>query len=150
MSNKHTYQVTAPDGSIHARTTARTYSHVVLAKHCEKTAREWAKWTIAPKSVERKNFAYYQAIVDGSHAHSRTTSEQKQAQYADLIARHETAENYVQALYADAVRTIDAQVKDGYFDEYHAIAWCGRRDLAEKQVASNASRGWTGFVIQEV
>ena len=46
---KHTYEARAPDGQIFTRSTAREYSHVIIAKHAD-----WY-WNGFRKTYEEKN-----------------------------------------------------------------------------------------------
>lgn len=148
--SKHTYQVTAPDGSTHTRTTARTYTHVVLAQHSEKADRVSAEWALKPNSCERRNFAYYQAVAEGRHAHASSTSDKERARMGALVAGHENAAAYARHCYEKSIAAIETRKAAGYYDEYHAVAWCGRLDLAQNQVSYHRARGWTNLLIQEV
>lgn len=129
--NKHF--VVDPAGVKHTRGSERKlYSHAVVANRCP----DWVRASIHSDSAamnHRSNYDYYSGIVAGTRRGYSTTPAEAKALLGDATTKDE----YVAARIADAVRLLDQQIADGYFDEWVVVGWCSRLDLAQKLCRSH-------------
>lgn len=128
---------TLPNGEVITRTTARTYTHVVVYTISEAKAMA-AAWTPEIERQERKNFSYYSHCATGQHEHTRPRADapqweinnaatyRKQAQY--IIDGFPT----VEAFLADRRARSEGHARKSIDVGWHIAGWCGRPDLASK------------------
>lgn len=132
-------------GQTFTRTTARTYSHIVVAKPSKAKALYWA-------SVCEDNNAKY--LVDLALGKATVYSWQK----PEDIAKHVAKGNAIlaigmdayQAQYkANAIANIEQYASEGAYDIYEIQGWCGRADLAQK-LANSLGDSWVDVQIVEI
>jgi hypothetical protein len=137
MAKNRKLTATLPNGEVITRTTARTYTHVVVYTISEAKAMA-AAWNPEIEAQERKNFAYYTACAAGEHEHTKApegapqwqinnaATYRTQAQY--ILNGFPTAEAYVAGRRARSEGDARKQIDAGW----HIAGWCGRGDLAVK------------------
>lgn len=135
--SKRTYRV-EHEGQTFTRTTARTYTHLVLAPQSlaenQARAEESARWNW------KHNQAYHQAYVDGSSEFlvkpSYRSDEEHAARTAENIASStEWLAKGLEGHIADARAAAEAYWRKGYGDRatgWAVSGWAGRADLAAK------------------
>lgn len=138
MTKKHTYRVPLPDGSEATRTTARTYTHIVIGKPSEADARKLAEQEWAH---DESNFAYYRTLANGGvgyvHDFGRglKANPQTQADLDDVTAKLRGATTLAEfraAMLAERIAVVDGLAAEGHYTRFHVVGWAGRPDLAEK------------------
>lgn len=149
---KTKYTATAPNGTVHTRSTERTYTHCVMV-------RPSYEYDLALADKDTKydadNYAYYAreaARPDYTAAHLPTYAQawtpeaqaqrvaQEQAniqERRDLVAKYPTLAAYVAAQRAERVASVESKRAAGYYEDYLDAGWCGREDLARKSVAQH-------------
>lgn len=140
---KHT--ITFPDGTKGKRNSAsRTYSHVVIAQHDRTGYEARAK---SQCDSDRRNFEYYAAGAaaqpgvaftyerPGERAYTFTFTAKEIADAAENLDGAPDADTYAAQQLAKRLRKIEEQAAAGYYDEWHALTWAGRLDLAHKAAA---------------
>lgn len=138
---KKTYIATAPDGSEHKRTSeSRTYTHAVIGRrsHAAQLASANSKST---QVQDGENWDYYMECAAGLHEHatSKWTTEKERATWAGFAAANPDRAAYVRGMHEHRIASVEERKAAGYYDAWHAITWCGRPDLAGKQIAANAT-----------
>jgi hypothetical protein len=141
MAKKIKLTATLPNGEVIDRTTARTYTHVVVYTINEAKMMA-ACWTPQNEKQERQNFVYYAQCAAGEHDHARVhegAPEWKASSAAtcrkngeDMMAEFPTVEAFVAGRKARSEYHARKQINAGW----HIAGWCGRPDLAQKLAAS--------------
>lgn len=143
MAKKHTYKVTLPGGEVITRTTARTYTHVVVFKYdaakreAHDTSKAWLKTEASNHAYYSKNAADVNAGVYGAPEPSeyayRTEGRAKTYEEAKAwTAKYPTVADYSAACLASR-RAYSASV----LNKWQIAGWCGRLDLAHKVKTSD-------------
>jgi hypothetical protein len=144
---KTTYLITTPDGATHKRTSdSRLYTHAVVGRHDYQAALASAQKL---NKMDGQNFQYYIEVIAGTHEHAQKHSWETDEQHANNraadiarktaeIAGCTDAQAYMVMKRDQAVAHVEAQKAAGYYDTFGALTWCGRPDLAAKQVAKHA------------
>lgn len=134
MAKKQTLTVTTEFGTF-TRTTARTYTHVVIASGRSDTA-ICARLTWDLK-LAKQNRRYYQGMLDGTEARANCyshgvlmTDDMLKARVAELQAEIEAIE---------AGTKLDAEIAKSAAATFGDLGWCGRLDLARKLAAPNVT-----------
>lgn len=137
-TKKNTLKHRLPDGTVATRSTARAYSHVVIARHDLVKRRAKAGRL---SEVDYSNFAFYQKeIATGvggtySHANGLMSRPLSQADYdyaVERVAGCETAQQYAEKCRDERLAGHDARYGTAGAGEWFVEGWCGRADLAEK------------------
>lgn len=157
MSKKIKLTATTPVGTF-TRTTARTYTHVVVARQDQAAARERAySATAHDTKTARSNFAFYthqaELGVEGLKAEHAAKWRYVKPQ-AEFIRQHMTAKSlaglgldgYLATLRERAIESHEKTVREGGF-QFGAINWCGRLDLAQKEASKAQRQGWIDVQI---
>lgn len=149
MTKKTTYTATDANGTVHTRTTNRTYTNTVVYQADKDVAVKRAhEWVIR----DRKDAEYYQnEVAQGEEAYIKTKLITYERLGRDYFAR-QFAENV--ALANKIGNPVDyaarrlaerlAEIEATDWTVWHNAGWCGRRDLAvklaneQKQVAAVA------------
>lgn len=118
------------------RTTARTYTYIVVGRWDQEAARLAAE-TMNKRELEnaQENFTYYAQLV------SRGPGEHDVGQWEaakDLIEDGFAA--YVERRRQDKIERHEEAVARGQYG-FTAFNWCGRLDLAQKEAARLIKRG---------
>lgn len=142
MAKKITLKHALPCGTVATRTTARTYSHVVILRD-DLVAVRAGKDCIRKYDLE--HFAYCQALlaagVGNCHRHSCGTMSTYPVAQADFDKAAAETEGFADAqAYAEARRIArlarhDAEHGDATRGPWGIVGWCGREDLARKLAA---------------
>ena len=138
MAKATTLFVTAPNGEKLTRTTHRTYTHAIIARHSYDRALAHAA---TPAPVDALNFDYYVERADRGAAHPHFRSDSDLEQYVQIAARH-TKESYVEMKRQERIQAVDALKRSGYYEKFEAMTWCGRPDLAQKELAAWLKKSW--------
>ena len=132
-------------GQTFTRTTARTYSHIVVAKPSSAKAMHWATVCTDTNAQYMVDHALGKAPV-----YSWETPESIAKDVAKGNAILAIGMDAHQAQYkADAIDRVQALIDAGRFDHYEIQGWCGRADLAQK-VANSLGDSWVDVQIVEV
>ena len=150
MATKHS--VIDPRGVTHTRTSQnRVYPFVVLVRDSYEHALARA---VGPDyaASDRKNYAYYVALANGTHAHCKNlySNDDAAKRIADAkayIAGCDTFDAYLAKQQVERVARVDARKAKGDFDTWGPAGWCGRRDLAEKLAHKERAGGYRAEVI---
>lgn len=130
------------DGTVVTRKTARTYTHVVVARFnlTERRAR-YAQ----PQDLDRQNFETVRRWLESGHANGRALT-------AEDVARHtagqhgaKTADEYAALMAQARVERVNQDHGTGERSAWFVCAWCGRLDLAEKE-----ARRVTGYNYADI
>ena len=141
MAKNRKLTATLPNGEVITRTTARTYTHVVVYTINEAKMMA-ACWTTENEVRERHNYVYYAQCAAGEHDHARvhegdpewraSSAATCRRNGAEILAEFPTVEAFLAGRRArsegHARKSIDAG--------WHLAGWCGRPDLASKLAAS--------------
>jgi len=132
-------------GQTFTRTTARTYSHIVVAKNSKAKALHWA-------SVCTDVNAQY--MVDHALGKAPVYSWQTPEDIAKYVAKGNAilaiGMDAHQAQYkANSIAEIERYASEGAYDKYVIQGWCGRADLAQK-LAGSLGDSWVDVQIVEV
>lgn len=143
-----------PAGVKHKRTTERTYTHIVVARRSKEYALQSAqtKWMHFDS-----NFWYHQAFIDGTSKWLERKSWETDESYAKRVSSDverakkanrgcSTPEELWEIVKAEQVAAADA----ADYSKWHALGWCGRRDLAEKLACGAGGGKWAEVVILPV
>lgn len=141
MAKNRKMTATLPNGEVITRTTARTYTHVVVYTISEAKAMA-ACWTPEIEARDRKNYVYYAQCAAGEHDHARvpegapewkiSSAATCRKNGADILAEFPTVEAYLAGQRARSEGHVRKSVDAGW----HIAGWCGRLDLAQKLALS--------------
>lgn len=127
------YRAIDPDGTVHARSSARVYTHTVVARLDQAYARTLAKTEGFKASIKQYELHADYASKGWTPAKwmsPEIADRHKQEGFAcggQFIAKHgPDARAYAEKVYQAEVVRIDADTA------YHNFGWCGRPDLAAK------------------
>lgn len=150
MTKKVTLKHKLPCGAVETRTTARTYTHVVIVRRDLRAIREDAAKL---RSVDVSNFEHYQLqIAQGVGAPTRLADGSllngypvTQAAYDRAVAEIEgcdSAQQYAEKCIAARLAKHDAEHGTRAVGDWYIAGWCGRADLAEKLASKERNSGW--------
>lgn len=141
MAKNRKLTATLPNGEVITRTTARTYTHVVVYTISEAKAMA-AAWNTDIERQERKNFSYYSHCATGQHEHTRPRADAPQWEINNAATYRKQAQYIldgfptVEAFLADRKARSEEQARKQIDAGWHIAGWCGRPDLASKLAAS--------------
>jgi len=149
MAKKQKIVVKTPIGEF-SRTTARTYTHIVVG-HWDLDRARKAAFNYQGSDLDRQNFDYYQRQVDLGVAGLKAEHAAKwkyprddadfEREYANALYHVQGGfEGYVDRKRRDCIEHFHKSVGEGGFNPF-AFAWCGRLDLAMKQADAARKRG---------
>lgn len=156
MTKKTTLKHKLPCGRIETRTTAREYSHVVIARRNLVKEREVAG-RICP--VDIRNFSFYlklvQVGVGGTYRHDNglMSSPISQRDYDNAKAMVEgcaDGQQFAEKCRDKRLADHDALHGNAEAGKWFVEGWCGRADLAAKLAASTIAKGWLRDVQAQV
>jgi hypothetical protein len=131
--------VTAPDGTVLTRKTDRTYTHAILVRRSYENALARAS---KPSAVDGENWQFHLEMGAGTHELAQKKSWQTEERHAAELAGHKaradqysTREAAIEGERQARIAAIEALKKSGHFDRWGALTWCGRPDLAAKELA---------------
>jgi hypothetical protein len=125
--NKHFF--IDPAGDEHTRNSkTRTYTHAVIGKRSYDMDVRGA--SIGWESTDHSNFKFY-TVGNGQEDRSDDGVKARMLNNVD---------EYMEYKLADRLRKIEDKRREGYYDQWVCLGWCGRRDLAEKQLNQ-----WPGY-----
>jgi hypothetical protein len=140
---KNIFTVTDRNGTIHKRTSeSRTYTHAVVARPSYEAAISRLD-NKALEKINRNNFAYHMAYVNGTsqwlerdcweseQQHQKRTAREI-ARSVDALEGCKTADEYVAMVRRFALDRIEGAHAIGFYDTFQCVGWCGRLDLAHK------------------
>lgn len=143
---KKTYTATAPNGDIFKRTTEnRTYTHAVIGRRIFE--RELATANDAKqRQQDGENWDYFMACAAGAHAHASSpyTTDRERAEWATFAEANPDRAGYIQKKHDGRVARVKADLAASAFEVWHCLTWCGRADLAQKQINSLQGK-WDGL-----
>lgn len=159
---KTTFLATAPDGSIHTRTSEnRRYTHTVVARRNYADALAHADRLI---DADGDNFRFWSAIIAAGGYYARRKLPRPARYTEEQFAAHEAKEvaDAKERIGGAPTETIykvmkrDQRLADlaerkanGAFEVYFNCGWCGRLDLAQKLAASEQAKGYLDVTILE-
>jgi hypothetical protein len=137
------YSATDANGLVHTRTSARVYTHMVVARpsYANAVASASAPWMSTAKS----NFKYYSDIISGRED-ARFTSVERAT---EELGGATTLARYVEILIERALAAVEKSKAEGRYDRFFDKGWCGRPDLADKLAAKARSEGYAEVAILE-
>jgi len=165
---KTSYKVALPDGTFATRKSDRVYTHIVVGRTSHEYAvaqaahKDWAK-------TDKSNYAHYLEVLAGKwpqrawRTEPKWTAEQvaeELAQNAVRDARDKAAateklsgcanaNDYADKCQRERLAMVAKAKAEGKYDVLIDLAWCGRFDLAQKQVAQHSAR-YIDLAIVEV
>ena len=146
MTKKQTLTVTLPNGETDSRTTARTYTHAVVASRSIERIRSDFATEIARQEETLEGLLDTEAnekrMAELAERFESYTVEQGRA---DTLRSIETTEGYL-ARHAEELAAFEADPQPEWF----ALTWCGRLDLAEKALNTSQADFFTEARIVEV
>lgn len=126
---KKTYKVTV-DGFTFTRRTDRTYSHVVVSRSNKEA--DLARAIERAEYDAKTNWAFYIREAGPNPQFANQHSVEQLARYKRIASL--TQAQYLAEQVEEATARIADQEANGYYTKLNAFAWCGRLDLAQKQV----------------
>ncbi|WRQ11962.1 hypothetical protein vBSlqSZDD2_51 [Serratia phage vB_SlqS_ZDD2] len=137
MAAKTKYFAIDANGARHTRTTARTYTHMVVVLQNLETGREAIR-SEHNRKVHAKNHAFYcqEAATPPSPNHGEPVGRRD---FYNRVAAM-TCEQYVEERISEELAAIDARGGE-FADHWADFGWCGRLDLAQKLAAKWAHYG---------
>ncbi|WP_181423052.1 hypothetical protein [Serratia marcescens] len=136
MAAKTKYFAIDANGARHTRTTARTYTHMVVVCHNLEKSRQGASSKEA-KASHARNYDYH-AREAGPNPQFRHSPEHM-AEHKRIAAMDR--DHYVEICVLADIERINKAGKGEYADQWHDFGWCGRLDLAQKLAAKWAHYG---------
>lgn len=132
------------------RTTARTYTHIVVG-HWDLDGARRAAYEFNGSPMTRKNFDYYQrqAYLGPEGLQREHLAQWKyERPFESFVEEHDRAlahikggyDEYVARIRRQRIESFHQSAADGGFNPF-AFAWCGRLDLAQKQADTARKRG---------
>ena len=147
--SKTTYIATAPDGTIGKRTTEnRIYTHAVIGRHSYEKDLAGAHDKGSQKA-DGQNWDYHMALAAGTHEHCKfqhLDDDAHRAEWAAFAAAFPTRAGYIETQHAARVARVQDRKAEGYYEVWHTLTWCGRLDLAQKQIGAN-SKYWVDLQV---
>jgi|GEM_PF-1858906 len=155
MANKVTLKHKLPCGTVQTRTTARTYTHVVVGRRDPLKIRQERARIF---DVDLRNFEFYAALVaigaGGQYRHSNGLAITiKQGDYEEAlqaISGCDTAQAYAEKVRDQRLAAHDLEADAGKLSAWFIVGWCGRQELADKLAARERSTGWCWHVVMPV
>lgn len=142
-----TFLATDPTGAVHQRKSEnRTYTHAILVRPSYEAALKYASTHQPYPDVP--NFEYYSKVVNGTSPYSQSESEIATAK--DHVDGCADASAYMVKMSARRVADVEARKAKGDFDTFQARTWCGRPDLAQKELATAARFSYAEVLMVEV
>ncbi|MGQ6590195.1 hypothetical protein ACUNEO_25630 [Serratia sp. IR-2025] len=138
MAAKTKYFAIDANGARHTRTSARTYTHMVVVL-CSQTKLREQLSSEANRIIHARNHAFYCKEAATPPAPNMGESPKRRAFYNEVAAM--TCEQYVNKRVAEELAELNAKGSGEYEDFYRDFGWCGRLDLAQKLAAKWAGRG---------
>lgn len=136
-----------PDGEIATRTTAREYTHVVVARVDVNQRRADA---LKLQDVDRGNFDYYgRCVATGRHG-TRTISAIEIEGYKAILAANRDAEAYAESCAQRRVESINKEYGDAAVGHWFVCAWCSRQDLAEKEARRVVKYAYADIAVEPI
>lgn len=119
------------EGTVYTRTSARTYTHIVLGRALLTTIIDYTRKSIKHNEAQRADYQKWidKGVVDPRYAHCCSLDDYKR--YAASCVK-------LAADYEERIAALEARIAAGErFDAWHLTGWCGRHDLAVKQCKSD-------------
>jgi hypothetical protein len=129
------------NGVEHTRSSARTYTHMVVVRVNLAVKRAGAK-SKAEIDYHTKNYDYYCTQAAGK---GRYPSSEKEMVLNKEIAAM-TCEQYVQSEIEKRIAKINKDGLGEYSDNWFSAGWCGRLDLAQKLAREFGCYGITAIL----
>jgi hypothetical protein len=113
--------------------TVQIFTHVLLGRPCyedaiEVNSRHW--------NHDAEDFAYYAEALAGTNKWPSGQNAERE------LGGARTAQTFQAMRAARRIDHIEKNKDEGYYDTFAALAWCGNRDLAEKEQASYTKSGY--------
>ena len=152
---KTRYSATDANGTVHTRSTERTYTHTVVVQRSKDYAITRANAHVA-YSIKRaeEEFFYAAATIEAILASFRARrlhnlgadyAAERKAKGEEFVAKWGTPEAYAAAELANDLAKIEATD----WSVWHNLGWCGRPDLAQKAAAKAQGPANAAVVILE-
>lgn len=157
---KTSYKVALSDGTFATRKSDRVYTHIVVGRRSyEKELADASTVSKGQRDTLKSNFAYYTKIAAGNDPYPSTcyrtepkwtaeeVAEEKARAEAENAQRFQeavrkidghTLESFIEADRLYHIRKVEERKTKGYYNDLLVVAWCGRLDLAHKQVSANS------------
>lgn len=139
---KTTYIATAPDGTVGKRTTKnRIYTHAVIGRRSYIKELATANSKGKQKS-DGESWDYYMALNAGTHEHCKfqhLDDDKHRAEWAHFAHSNPNRAGYIARRHAERLAEVADNQASRYYQVWHTITWCGRPDLAQKQIARLAT-----------
>lgn len=143
---KTTYTVTAPTGEVLTRTSQnRIYTHAIIGRHSYEAAMQRANRISA---VDKDNHDFYVEMANETHRlaerrewHTVEQHAAEIAKYKTLAAQAPNRDAYAELQRSIRVQAVEALKKSGFYERFVAMTWCGRPDLAQKELGKYSSAG---------
>lgn len=133
---KTEYAVRIGDKIVDTRTSDRAYTHAIVARHSFESD---MKTGGSIHKVDQRNFDYYTEVA--KRQPDKFTPAEYIEQAKATVAKYGNRDAYAKAKMEGRVAEITAKKAAGYYDKPVVVAWAGRPDLANKQVASYGKAG---------
>ena len=135
------------DGGIATRTTAREYTHVVVARTDVNRRRADA---LKLQDVDRRNFEYYGRCVVTGRNGAYTIPATEIESYKAILAANPDAEAYAASCAQRRVERINNEYGDAAYSEWFVCAWCGRQDLADKEARRVTKYAYADIAVEPI
>ncbi|MGM1131811.1 hypothetical protein ACSUPJ_17360 [Serratia marcescens] len=137
MAAKTKYFAIDANGARHTRTTARTYTHMVVVLVNLESGREAAR-SEHNRKAHAKNYAFYCEEANTPPSPTIIEPAGRRAFYNRVAAM--TCEQYVGERINEELAAFDARGGE-FANDWADFGWCGRLDLAQKLAAKWAHMG---------
>lgn len=155
MTKRTTFTAIAADGSAHTRTSKnRTYTYAILTRRSYEHALAQASQI---STTDKKNHDFHVAMANGTDAlsvkpdyRSQEDHDRQMAGYKAHAAEAPNRDAYAVMKRDARVLAVEAMKKSGVYDRWSAITWCGRPDLASKELSrAHANPHYADAVMAE-
>ncbi|WP_171454591.1 hypothetical protein [Serratia marcescens] len=136
MAAKTKYFAIDANGARHTRTTARTYTHMVVVCHNLERMRQSAS-SEAERKSHGKNFDYHAREAGPNPQFSNTPEQMAEHRRIAEMGR----DHYIEICVLSGIERINKAGVGEYADQWRDFGWCGRLDLAQKLAAKWAHYG---------
>ena len=147
MTKQTKLQHQLPDGGIATRTTARTYTHVVIARTDVNRRRTDA---LKLQDVDRRNFEFYaRCVATGRHG-AHAVSAADIATYKAILAATPDAESYAASCAQRRLEKVNQEYGAADYSDWFVCAWCGREDLADKEARRVVKYAYSDIRVEPI
>lgn len=132
----------------HRNSKGRIYTHCVIARPSYEAALRFAR---ADDAGDVRTYWYYRSATPYSHdfigGDRVQVGDDVYFSPTEFEADFPTPESYQDYLRDVRIAEVERRREEGEFDNFIALAWTGRRDLAAKRYDQESKRSWAEVIV---